>query len=149
MMKNFRAILFLSLSLLGCGYEPLINQKFINVNTIYYEGRIPFLIITELGNLEINASSNKNLILKNYQIKEIKIYGGSSIRALQGELKGEMMISISNPSGIINKKLTVIRNFSVSELNPLAENQTIKSLEESIQKELVQQIIFEVRLIEM
>jgi hypothetical protein len=49
----------------------------------------------------------------------------------------------------MNKKLTVMRNFSVSELNPLAENQTIKSLEESIQKELVQQIIFEVRLIEM
>ena len=59
------------------------------------------------------------------------------------------MISISNPSGTINKKLTVMRNFSISELNPLAENQTIKSLEESIQKELVQQIIFEVRLIEM
>jgi hypothetical protein len=42
-----------------------------------------------------------------------------------------------------------MRNFSISELNPLAENETIKSLEESIQKELVQQIIFEVRLIEM
>ena len=149
MMKNFRAILFLSLSLLGCGYEPLINQKFINVNAISFEESVPFIVRAELENLEINASSNKNLILKNYQIKERKIYGGSSIRALQGELKGEIMISISSPSGIINKKLTVIRNFSVSELNPLAENQTIKSLEESIQKELIQQIIFEVRLIEM
>ena len=39
MMKNFRAILFLSLSLLGCGYEPLINQKFINVNAISFEER--------------------------------------------------------------------------------------------------------------
>ena len=149
MMKNFRAILFLSLSLLGCGYEPLLNQNFINVNAISFEESVPFLVRTELENLEINASSNKNLILKNYQIKERKIYGGSSIRALQGELKGEMMISISNPSGTINKKLTVMRNFSISELNPLAENETIKSLEESIQKELVQQIIFEVRLIEM
>ena len=73
MMKNFRAIIFLSFSLLGCGYEPLVNQNFINVNTISYEGSIPFLIRTELGNLEINASSNKNLILKNYQIKERKI----------------------------------------------------------------------------
>jgi hypothetical protein len=134
---------------LGCGYEPLLNQNFINVNAISFEESVPFLVRTELENLEINASSNKNLILKNYQIKERKIYGGSSIRALQGELKGEMMISISNPSGIINKKLTVMRNFSISELNPLAENETIKSLEESIQKELVQQIIFEVRLIEM
>ena len=149
MMKNFRTILFLSISLLGCGYEPLINQKFINVNTISFEESVPFLVRTELENLEINVSSNKNLILKNYQIKERKIYGGSSIRALQGELKGELIISISNPSGTINKKLTVMRNFSISELNPLAENQTIKSLEESIQKEMVQQIIFEVRLIEM
>ena len=56
---------------------------------------------------------------------------------------------ISNGEDTINKKLVVVKNYSVSELNPLSQRETIKKLEQIIQTQLINQIIFEVSLLEM
>ena len=56
---------------------------------------------------------------------------------------------ISNGENTINKKLVVVKNYSVSELNPLSQRETIKKLEQIIQTQLINQIIFEVSLLEM
>ena len=87
--------------------------------------------------------------IEKYQIKERKIYGGPSLRALESELKGELTVIIYDDQSKLRKKFISIKNFSVSELNPLAEKETVSSLEDVIQKDLINQLTLEVRLIEM
>ena len=48
-----------------------------------------------------------------------------------------------------NAALVVVKNYSVSELNPLSERETVKKLEQAIQAQLINQIAFEVSLLEM
>ena len=43
----------------------------------------------------------------------------------------------------------IVKNYTVNELNPLSERETIKKLEQVIQTQLIDQIILEVRLLEM
>jgi hypothetical protein len=89
------------------------------------------------------------LIIENYELKERTTYGGNALRALEAEIKGEIEIVISNGENTINKKLVIVKNYSVNELNPLSERETIKKLEQVIQTQLIDQIILEVRLLEM
>ena len=60
-----------------------------------------------------------------------------------------MTIILLKDNKRIVEKLVSIKNYNVTELNPLAEKETVKKLEERIQKDLVQQIIFEIQMHEM
>ena len=99
--------------------------------------------------LQNDESNNLSLIIQSYELKERKTYGGNALRALESEIKGEIRIVISNGEDTITKKLVVVKNYSVSELNPLSERETVKKLEQAIQAQLINQIAFEVRLLEM
>ena len=145
-------ILALSLVLLvsyGCGYEAIKNHNSIAIGGIKFSESIPSSIKIKLKDIKIDESEDLFLLVDNYGIKERKTYGGSALRALEGELKGEMTIILLKDNKRIVEKLVSIKNYNVTELNPLAEKETVKKLEERIQKDLVQQIIFEIQMHEM
>ena len=97
----------------------------------------------------IRDRNNISLDIKKYSFKERQIYGGSALRALEGELKAEIIIVITKNGNEVTKDLTAITNYSSNELNPLAEKETIKELEKALQSELIRQLVFEVKILEM
>jgi len=149
MTKNFLALSLAVLAIAGCGFEPMRSQGAITIGSITFANEIPDSIQLKLKNLNTDASNKVSLIIKSYELKERKTYGGSALRALEGEIKGEMEINISDGKNIFIKKLVVVKNFSVNELNPMSERETIKKLEQIIQDQLINQIIFEVQFLEM
>jgi hypothetical protein len=125
------------------------NQGAIKVGSISFAESVPSSIKDKLKILQNDRSNNLGLIIENYELKERKTYGGNALRALEAEIKGEIEIVISNGENTINKKLVIVKNYSVNELNPLSERETIRKLEQVIQTQLIDQIILEVRLLEM
>ena len=149
MLKRNITVIIFSLVLAGCGYMPVTNQNYININNVSFENNIPNSLKIKFKELIDDGSSNLMVAIEKYQIKERKIYGGPSLRALESELKGELTVIIYDDQSKLRKKFISIKNFSVSELNPLAEKETVSSLEDVIQKDLISQLTLEVRLIEM
>tara|TARA_B110000003_G_scaffold45869_1_gene43841 strand:- start:331 stop:780 length:450 start_codon:yes stop_codon:yes gene_type:complete len=149
MSKKIIALSVLLLAISSCGFQPMKNQGAIKVGSISIAESVPSSIKDKLKILQNDRSNNLGLIIENYELKERKIYGGNALRALEAEIKGEIEIIISNGENTINKKLVIVKNYSVNELNPLSERETIRKLEQVIQTQLIDQIILEVRLLEM
>jgi len=149
MSKKIIALSVLFLAISSCGFQPMKNQGAIKVGSISIAESVPSSIKDKLKILQNDRSNNLGLIIENYELKERKTYGGNALRALEAEIKGEIEIIISNGENTINKKLVIVKNYSVNELNPLSERETIKKLEQVIQTQLIDQIILEVRLLEM
>ena len=149
MSKKIIALSVLLLAISSCGFQPMKNEGAIKVGSISFAENVPISIKDKLKILQNDESNNLSLIILSYELKERKTYGGNALRALESEIKGEIGIVISNGEDTINKKLVVVKNYSVSELNPLSQRETIKKLEQIIQTQLINQIIFEVSLLEM
>jgi len=149
MSKKIIALSVLLLAISSCGFQPMKNQGAIKVGSISIAESVPSSIKDKLKILQNDRSNNLGLIIENYELKERKTYGGNALRPLEAEIKGEIEIVISNGENTINKKLVVVKNYSVNELNPLSERETIRKLEQVIQTQLIDQIILEVRLLEM
>jgi hypothetical protein len=149
MSKKIIALSVLVLAISSCGFQAMKNQGAIKVGSISFAENVPSSIKDKLKILQNDESNNLSLIILSYELKERKTYGGNALRALESEIKGEIGIVISNGEDTINKKLVVVKNYSVSELNPLSQRETIKKLEQIIQTQLINQIIFEVSLLEM
>ena len=149
MSKKIIALSVLLLAISSCGFQPMKNQGAIKVGSISFAENVPISIKDKLKILQNDESNNLSLIILSYELKERKTYGGNALRVLESEIKGEIGIVISNGEDTINKKLVVVKNYSVSELNPLSQRETIKKLEQIIQTQLINQIIFEVSLLEM
>ncbi len=149
MSKKIIALSVLLLAISSCGFQPMKNQGAIKVGSISIAESVPSSIKDKLKILQNDRSNNLGLIIENYELKERKTYGGNALRALEAEIKGEIEIVISNGENTINKKLVIVKNYSVNELNPLSERETIRKLEQVIQTQLINQIILEVRLLEM
>ena len=149
MSKKIIALSVLLLAISSCGFQPMKNQGAIKVGSISFAENVPSSIKEKLKILKNDESNNLSLNILSYELKERKTYGGNALRALESEIKGEIGIVISNGEDTINKKLVVVKNYSVSELNPLSQRETIKKLEQIIQTQLINEIIFEVSLLEM
>jgi hypothetical protein len=149
MSKKIIALSVLMLAISSCGFQPMKNQGAIKVGSISIAESVPSSIKDKLKILQNDRSNNLGLIIENYELKERTTYGGNALRALEAEIKGEIEIVISNGENTINKKLVIVKNYSVNELNPLSERETIRKLEQVIQTQLIDQIILEVRLLEM
>lgn len=149
MSKKIIALSVLLLAISSCGFQPMKNQGAIKVGSISFANNVPSSIKDKLKILQNDRSNNLGLIIENYELKERTTYGGNALRALEAEIKGEIEIVISNGENTINKKLVIVKNYSVNELNPLSERETIRKLEQVIQTQLIDQIILEVRLLEM
>ena len=100
--------------------------------------------------IHINVSS--------FDLNKYDVYSGTSLRAMEIELKAKLNFSIddsksmkmdhsmnSNNIKIINS----MKRFSAIELNPLAENQMSKFMEEEIMNDVIEQLILEVNLIDL
>ena len=109
--------------------------------------------------IHINVSS--------YDLNKYDVYSGTSLRAMEIELKAKLNFSIddsklmkmdhsmhSNHSMHMNhsnniKTIKSMKRFSAIELNPLAEAQMSKFMEEEIMNDVIEQLILEVNLIDL
>ena len=105
--------------------------------------------------------------VSSFDLNKYEVYSGSSLRAMEIELKAKLNFSIdvsksikiehsmhSNHSMHMNhsnniKTINSMKRFSAIELNPLAENQMSKFMEEEIINDVIEQLILEVNLIDL
>ena len=84
-----------------------------------------------------------------YKRQKYDVYSGSSLRALESEVKSSMKISINQNDNTRNKMLMSMKRFSSIELNPIAEEQMISFIKDEMLDDLYNQVILEVSLIDM
>ena len=89
--------------------------------------------------IHINVSS--------FDLNKYDVYSGTSLRAMEIELKAKLNFSIDNSNNI--KTINSMKRFSAIELNPLAQNQMSKFMEEEIINDVIEQLILEVNLIDL
>ena len=89
--------------------------------------------------IHINVSS--------FDLNKYEVYSGTSLRAMEIELKAKLNFSIDNSNNI--KTINSMKRFSAIELNPLAQNQMSKFMEEEIINDVIEQLILEVNLIDL
>ena len=105
--------------------------------------------------------------ISSFDLNKYEVYSGTSLRAMEIELKAKLNFSIddsklikmdhsmhSNHSMHMNhsnniKTINSMKRFSAIELNPLAENQMSKFMEEEIINDVIEQLILEVNIIDL
>ena len=85
--------------------------------------------------------------VSSFDLNKYDVYSGTSLRALEIELKAKLNFSIDDSNNI--KTINSMKRFSAIELNPLAENQMSKFMEEEIMNDVIEQLILEVNLIDL
>ena len=120
------------------------------------------------GDSHNDSSNNKTEIyIIKYELKTYDIFAGSALRALEKEIKGSLSFNIKNGKSknmdhsmhmndsmhmnhsMNTKTINVMKRFSAIELNPLAENELIKFMENEAINDLIDQLILEVGLIDL
>ena len=98
-----------------------------------------------------NASKDNiiNININSFMFNKYDVYSGSSLRALESEVKSSMKISINQNNNTKNKMLMSMKRFSSIELNPIAEEQMISFIKDEMLDDLYNQVILEVSLIDM
>ena len=98
-----------------------------------------------------NASKDNiiNINIGSFMFNKYDVYSGSSLRALESEMKSSMKISINQNDKTKNKMLMSMKRFSSIELNPIAEEQMISFIKDEMLDDLYNQVILEVSLIDM
>ena len=98
-----------------------------------------------------NASKDNiiNININSFMFNKYDVYSGSSLRALESEVKSSMKISINQNDNTRNKMLMSMKRFSSIELNPIAEEQMISFIKDEMLDDLYNQVILEVSLIDM
>ena len=95
-------------------------------------------------------SIQKNKIeINNYLTKRYDIYAGDALRALETEMSISMDIKVKKNSKFISKTIMSTKRFSSIELNPLAEKEMLKFVEEQLINDLIDKLIIEVNLIDL
>ena len=106
--------------------------------------------INSINNLSSdNAHSKIQVNIKDYNINRYDIYSGSALKALETEIKGILIFEIFTKNSIITKNINVVKRSNAIELNPLAENEMFKYIEEEIMNDLIRQLTLEVTLIDL
>ena len=90
-----------------------------------------------------------NINISSFMFNKYDVYSGSSLRALESEVKSSMKISINQNDNTRNKMLMSMKRFSSIELNPIAEEQMISFIKDEMLDDLYNQVILEVSLIDM
>ena len=118
-------------------------------------------------NFEKVNNEKIHINISRFDLNKYEVYSGTSLRAMEIELKAKLNFSIdvsksikiehsmhSNHSMHMNhsnniKTINSMKRFSAIELNPLAENQMSKFMEEEIINDVIEQLILEVNLIDL
>ena len=115
-----------------------MNQKFF-VKKLSYDLSIPEKIKNDLN---IYIKENKSSLIEvkffEFEIKENNFYGGKNLGSLESEIVGS--IQIQGLTGD-TKKIISSKRFNTQSLNPLAQKELIKSIENQVIKDLNKKIL--------
>ena len=120
--RNLGIIIFLNVTLLGCSFSPINPESKFFVKKLSYDLSIPEKIKNDL----------------NIEIKENNFYGGKNLGSLESEIVGS--IQIQGLTGD-TKKIISSKRFNTQSLNPLAQKELIKSIENQVIKDLNKKIL--------
>ena len=106
-------------------------------------------------NFEKVDNEKIHINLSSFDLNKYEVYSGTSLRAMEIELKAKLNFSIEDSKSIKMdhsnniKTINSMKRFSAIELNPLAQNQMSKFMEEEIINDVIEQLILEVNLIDL
>ena len=146
------SLLLILLFISSCSFSQVsLNSELIANYSINYDESIPKSLTDQVNTIfNIKKHDNDNqILLSEYTFNEYKIYAGSKLRSLEGELIAKIKFKITNGNETNNREIKVIRRYKSNELNPFAEKESIEMLKEDIFKEILNEILLEVSLFEM
>ena len=150
---NLRNFLIIFIFVQSCELNQFEQAKISsNSYLLIFDSSIPTSFQTKLNSIfKLKNDDNKNIQIKinNYVFKKYDIYSGSSLRALESEVKSSIRISIDSGDKVINKTLMSMKRFSSIELNPMAEKEMVYFIENELLEDLLNQITLEVNIIDM
>ena len=149
---SISAILFLALFVSSCGYnQVVIKGGGLNFDSIKFDETVPQNFKDQVSYFFNVGSSKENsyLGITSYVAKEYNIYAGDALRALEGEITLMLQVELKLNDSLVRKSFSSTKRYKSNELNPFAQNQMIELLKESMQKDIIQQIIVEVSALEM
>ena len=149
---SLSAILFLALFVSSCGYnQVVIKGGGLNFDSIKFDETVPQNFKDQVSYFFNSGSSKENsyLGITSYVAKEYNIYAGDALRALEGEITLMLQVELKLNNSLVRKSFSSTKRYKSNELNPFAQNQMIELLKESMQKDIIQQIIVEVSALEM
>ena len=149
---SISAILFLALFVSSCGYnQVVIKGGGLNFDSIKFDETVPQNFKDQVSYFFNSGSSKENsyLGITSYVAKEYNIYAGDALRALEGEITLMLQVELKLNDSLVRKSFSSAKRYKSNELNPFAQNQMIELLKESMQKDIIQQIIVEVSALEM
>ena len=149
---SLSAILFLALFVSSCGYnQVVIKGGGLNFDSIKFDETVPQNFKDQVSYFFNSGSSKENsyLGITSYVAKEYNIYAGDALRALEGEITLMLQVELRLNDSLVRKSFSSTKRYKSNELNPFAQNQMIELLKESMQKDIIQQIMVEVSTLEM
>ena len=154
-IKYFLVLLALVLVVSACNTSQF--QK-LDLNDSYYQlnfgKNVPLKLKQQATsiftkNQQSTSIQNNNIEINNYLSKKYNVYAGNALRALETEISISIDIKVEKNDKFINKTIVSTKRFSSIELNPLAEKEMLKFVEEQLINDLIDKLIIEVNLIDL
>jgi hypothetical protein len=151
---KFSLLLIFIIVLQGCALNQYQQIKTDKSYLVTFSSDIPKLFKTRINSsLQSKDSMSQdniiNVSISNFMFDQYDVYSGSSLRALESEVKSSLKISINQNGKIKNKMLMSMKRFTSIELNPIAEEEMISFIKNEMLDDLYNQVILEVSLIDM
>lgn len=154
-IKYFLVLLALVLVVSSCNTSQF--QK-LDLNDSYYQlnfgKNVPLKLKQQATsiftkNQQSTSIQNNSIEINNYLSKKYNVYAGNALRALETEISISIDIKVEKNDKFINKTIVSTKRFSSIELNPLAEKEMLKFIEEQLINDLIDKLIIEVNLIDL
>ncbi len=156
MHYSYKFFCFTSLFLLSsCNFNQIVMNSYDKENYIIsVDASVPTLLNQKISNVfNINKRGDNNarvkINIKNYSLQEYPIYAGSALRSLEEEITATFRLEIQTAEKSKNKDIKIVKRYKSNGLNPFAEKEMIKMVEENIYTEILNEIIREVSVFEM
>ena len=151
---KFSLLLIFIIVLQGCALNQYQQIKTDKSYLVTFSSDIPKLFKTRINSSlqskdSMSQDSIINVNISNFMFDQYDVYSGSSLRALESEVKSSLKISINQNGKIKNKMLMSMKRFTSIELNPIAEEEMISFIKNEMLDDLYNQVILEVSLIDM
>ena len=154
-IKYFLVLLALVLVVSACNTSQF--QK-LDLNDSYYQltfgKNVPLKMKQQatsvfIKNQQSTSIENNDIEINNYLFKKYDVYAGNALRALETEISISIDIKVKKNDKFISKTIVSTKRFSSIELNPLAEKEMLKFVEEQLINDLIDKLIIEVKLIDL
>ncbi len=151
---KFSLLLIFIIVLQGCALNQYQQMKTDKSYLVTFSSNIPKLFKTRVNSSlkskdSMSQDNTINVNISNFMFDQYDVYSGSSLRALESEVKSSLKISINQNGKIKNKMLMSMKRFTSIELNPIAEEEMISFIKNEMLDDLYNQVILEVSLIDM